>query len=307
VTWNNGTAAQNPFLAPPIQQGGGLVNVFDAVNAATILSTTALEFNDTANFAPSLTFSILNSGDDDLTYTLSDVGAASVYTLPGDGTIVPSVFPPDLTQDYATVSFDSDTVVVGAGQTQNVTVTVTPPAALAAARIPVYNGYIYVNASNGETFSLPYAGVATSLKTAAVIDTQDGFPFLTSSTDPSQAPLNTTTTFTINQSINASASTGAESVPVINIMLALGTDFIDVHVVPPNGTSLGSIPGFPATAQPRANAITGVFAGQLANQSYVPAGTYSLVATALKILGDPANAADYETASSIPFKIAYTS
>ncbi len=40
------------YLSPVPQQGAGLIQVYDAAHATTILSPSSVSFNDTANFAP---------------------------------------------------------------------------------------------------------------------------------------------------------------------------------------------------------------------------------------------------------------
>lgn len=269
----------------------------------TILSTTALEFNDTAHFAQSKSFEIRNTGSSSVTYTLSNSDAASVYALPSNGSMVPSSFPPDLTADHATVSINHDSITIAAGASETITICITPPAGLSAARLPVYGGFIYVNGTNGEILGLPYSGIAGDLKSARIINTEQGFPFLASNSG-NQSTSTSSPAFTITQS-NTTDFTGP--VPTLMWNLAMGSSLVDVQLFSVNSTSsLGSIGGYPVYNQPRANSGSGAFNGQLVTGKYVPAGKYQLVLSALKIFGDSSKKEDFEIEKSIPFSISYT-
>ena len=76
-----------PYLAPVAQQGGGLVQAYDAAYATTLLSVSSISFNDTDHFVDTTNFTISNTGVDDVTYSLSNVGTATGYTLATNGSI----------------------------------------------------------------------------------------------------------------------------------------------------------------------------------------------------------------------------
>src|SRR5699024_11296986 len=64
-------------------------------------------------------------------------------------------FVPDFNDAAAEVSFSSDSITVGAGESTEVTVTVTPPAQDFDQM--VYGGYVTVEESGEETYRVPYA------------------------------------------------------------------------------------------------------------------------------------------------------
>jgi hypothetical protein len=147
-----------PYLAPAIQQGGGLVQAWNAAYSPVTLSVASISFNDTAHFLKTANFSIKNTGSADVTYTLGHHGAAAAYTLVKDGNMT-AFYPPDMTESYAAVSFDAAEISVPAASEAIVSVTLTPPSDLDASRLPVYSGYITLNSTNAGNLSLPYLGV----------------------------------------------------------------------------------------------------------------------------------------------------
>lgn len=82
LDFNDGTADLFPnTLAPVIQQGGGLVDVFAAAKIETILSVSKLAFNDTAHLVKRNPFSIKNNGGKPVTYKLGNIGATTILAL----------------------------------------------------------------------------------------------------------------------------------------------------------------------------------------------------------------------------------
>ena len=63
------------------QQGAGLINVYNALKAKTIVSPGELFLNDTSNFRPIQTFTVRNTGSSRKTYKLSHVPAGTALTI----------------------------------------------------------------------------------------------------------------------------------------------------------------------------------------------------------------------------------
>jgi hypothetical protein len=297
--FHNGVSA-SPFLAPTTQQGAGLIQAYDAAYTNTLLSVGSISFNDTDNFLESAEFTIRNIGDDEVTFSLSHVPAGTAYTL-ASGSIYPQEFPNEFTSSAATIAFAEKEVTVPGNGEATVSLTLTPPSGLTTARLPVYNGYIALNGSDSSSLSLPYLGVAGSMKSATVLDARSSY--LTSSTDLAYNPSPSNTTFTIP---GRNATGGANTTyPAIAISLALGSPLIQVEAHPAGSeTSLGNIYGFPSPYNPR-GATVSRWNGLLQNGTVVPAGTYELVTRALRIFGDADNEDDYDVATSVPFTIRY--
>lgn len=297
--FHNGVAA-SPFLAPTTQQGAGLIQAYDAAHASAILSVGSISFNDTDNFLESAEFTIRNIGDDEVTFSLSHVPAGTAYTLASDS-IYPQEFPNEFTSQAATVEFAEKEVTVPGNGEATVSLTLTPPTGLTTARLPVYNGYIALNGSDSSSLSLPYLGVAGSMRGATVLDARSSY--LTKDTDTNFEPVAANTTFTIPRS----NSTGGGNVtyPAIAVSLALGSPLVQVEVRPAGGNStLGNIYGFPSPYNPR-GATVSRWNGLLESGRLVPAGSYQLVTRALHIYGDADDAGDYDVATSVPFNIRY--
>jgi hypothetical protein len=322
VTFNDGKTTYD-YLAPVVQQGGGEVDAFAAVHTSTVIDVANLAFNDTAHFVKEANFTITNRGSSEITYNFDYVNAATAYTLPDDGSTQPQTFPPDLVTSGATVQLSSGSVSVAAGKSEVVIVTLSLPKDLTTARIPVYSGFITLKGSNGDSLQVPYAGVASSLKDATVLDPSTGYPYITSTSDNTFVPLNSSTVFTIsiaNTTVNGTTdnSTGL-LIPNLRIGLVMPSSLIRADLIPSNVTygtysntttilgvkTLGSIAGAPSVYQPRANAWSTAFYGVLDDGSRVPAGTYSILVRALRIFGDATNPADYDSAETEPFTIRY--
>lgn len=321
VNFNDGTETFT-YLAPVVQQGGGEVNGHAAVHTSTVLDVPNLSFNDTAHFAQEANFTITNRGDKDVVYTLASVGAATAYTLPDDGSTQPQPFPPDLVSSSASVFFSSASISVAPGESQIVIVTLSPPVDLVTARIPVYSGFITINATNGDFLNLPYAGVASSLQSATVLDASTGYPYITSVSSTTQEPSAANTVFTISTS-NATANDTSNAtnilIPDLLIGLVMPSSLIRAELIPVNGSygfhsnttdilgvkSFGSIAGSPFTYQPRANAWATAFYGLLDDGRRVPEGSYQILVRALRIFGDKNNPEDYDGATTVPFAIKY--
>ncbi|KAH4605240.1 hypothetical protein HBI70_057410 [Parastagonospora nodorum] len=154
-------------LAPVAQQGAGLLQAYDAAYAVTVLSASGLSFNDTVNLVDE-SFTISNTGHKAITYELDVISSATAYTF--STSTSPDTFPGlKIDNSYATVHLSTYKTTVAAGGKQTIIVKVTPPR-IDASRLPVYGGYIRLNATNGETLSLPYQGIVGDLSSHVVLN-----------------------------------------------------------------------------------------------------------------------------------------
>lgn len=104
LAWFNGSS--HTQLGPVPQQGAGMIQAHDAATAKTVLSVTQLSFNDTDNFIATKSFSIRNTGETPLRYTLGSKDALTVNTFESGSSSV-SRFPPPVTEAAADVSFSN--------------------------------------------------------------------------------------------------------------------------------------------------------------------------------------------------------
>ncbi|KAF2993337.1 hypothetical protein E8E14_000497 [Neopestalotiopsis sp. 37M] len=293
--YNDGSGTYD-ILASVAQQGGGLVQAFDAAYATIIPSVSYLAFNDTDNFVSTLNFTITNTGSEDVSYDLSAVSAATAYTF--STSIYPDIFPGlEVTDDAATVAFGEDKVTVAAGADAVITVTVTPPA-VDATRLPVYSGYINLNGTNGDTLSIPFQGIVGSLHNTTVL----GDGYLALSTDSTLAPITGSNSSFVLYKNNANTTTVVEPLAVSD--MAFGSPLVKYEVIDSTDTNLGDILGSPIEFVSR-DPWSAAWNGTLADGSYAPAGTYKFKISALHIFGDASDESQYDTAESVEFAISY--
>ncbi|RYP63693.1 hypothetical protein DL771_009149 [Monosporascus sp. 5C6A] len=312
--WAEGSSDR---LAPVAQQGAGLIQVYDAAYATTILSVASISFNDTDNFVPSTNFTIENLGSEEVTYELGHLEAVTMYTY-NKGELYPASYPNPIADAYATLEFSESKVTIPAGGSKEITVIPTPPSGLDEKLLPVYSGYITVNGTSGESLSIPYLGVVGSMYAAPSVLDPD-WVFVSNSSDYTRPKVVENTVFTIPyptdptgqpQIINA-------SYPASHIQLNFGTALLRCDLVPHNGSGnatagdaskiapIGSVTSFPIKYSSRTFYFT-IFTGMLADGTVAPEGRYSFRARALKIFGDAAKEEDYETIETVAFEIVYT-
>lgn len=325
VLFNNGTTSF-PFLAPPIQQGAGMVQIYDAARATTLLSTSSLAFNDTDHFVPSREFAIDNDSNDTITYTLGHVSAPTVYTFGADGDRYPAKLPKTLDPGVASAALTFDVaspLVIAAGERRLVNVRCAPPQGLDAARLPVYSGYITINGSDASALALPYVGLAGSLKSTTILDVDatNLTSSLTSSGNASAvAPGRTFLLPPPGRSNDTQFQPNVTDVPQVQFAMLMPTAVMRVDVVPvsvPSGTNITESLGLrtigdvfmspfqylPRTKKGQPNTLN--WDGRLATDEYAPEGTYKFVVRTLKMFGDRNNVDDYEVDELVEFGIKY--
>ncbi|KAH7317017.1 peptidase S8/S53 domain-containing protein [Stachybotrys elegans] len=300
------------WLTPVLQQGAGLIQVYDAIHASTLLQPSSLSFNDTANRPDSLNFTLSNTASEEIAYVISHVPTRSLYSLDEDG--VPYVSPNNNTGSHAVLNFSHAETTIAPGSTVTISVTATPPQGVDETRYPVWSGWIAVNGSDGTSLSLPYQGVSGSLYEATPVSEEGAY--VINSTAPVWDPVAPNTTFTlpIKGSTLEDVNPYQTSVPVLNFDLYWGSPLITADVVSltPNasanafdGTTIGQLPGFPYPYVARGY-WGWVWLGDLDNGDYAPAGRYKIITRFLRITGDESNEDDWIVTESTPFGIVYT-
>ncbi|KAJ7767725.1 subtilisin-like protease [Mycena metata] len=297
-----------------IQQGAGLVQVYDALFATTIISPAELLLNDTAHFVGTQKIAVTNTGKSPKTYVLKHSPVGTAVT----GSILPASGPIPLSTDYASVSFDEETFTLNPGQTHDVVATFTPPK-VDATTFPVYSGFIHI-VSDGEDVHASYMGLAASIRDKAVLDTSTKalgvqLPLLE---DPSGT----------NATANYTFVNGDE--PFLLWRLAFGTALLRVDLVTADTAVPGTVNGrdvVPTFTFPQGesggtfsninvvgpilehdyaprndeslvsdlNFVSGLnMTNTFANGTVIPNGSYKVLIRALRVTGDPDNEADYD-------------
>jgi Subtilase family/Fn3-like domain len=145
------------MLSATYQQGAGLVNVFDAIYADTTISPGQLKISDNnKKVYGAASITIENKSAKLKTYTLSHIGAgySDYYLQYAESSQQPL---------YGTATFPTPTVAIGAGQSTEVTFSISPPTGVTPSNLPVFGGFITVTDSDKSTFSIPYVGPPYSL------------------------------------------------------------------------------------------------------------------------------------------------
>ncbi|TID06749.1 Minor extracellular protease vpr [Colletotrichum higginsianum] len=315
--WNDGTTVSDDLLAPVAQQGAGLVQAWDAAHATTILSSTGISFNDTDHFVAEHAFTVKNTAAEDVTYTLGHARAVTVYTFtPGTPQLVVARAPPPTADAWAEIAFDAGSLTVPAGGSAEVKFTAVAPTGLNATLLPVYSGYITLEGSNGETLSVPYLGVAGSMRDTPVLVpgiALDGV-YLSSTDNHFLIPVAANRTFTIPRP----GSSGSASYPKLVVTPTVGTTELHVELAAVGGVgnstlkvtdhlgypTLGPLPQSPVPHAHRFG-YTWNFGGFLDDRTVVPEGTYKFIARAPRIFGDVAKDEDWDVVETVTFNLKY--
>lgn len=163
------------YLAPVIQQGGGLIDAYAAAYTRTQLNVTNLSFNDTINRVPSISFTLSNTGTEALVYTLGHVGAASGYMLNHTGNAQYNLTGNMGLPVYAELDITPSQVTVSPGNAATISVVLKAEPHLPEG-VSYFGGYVAINATalgDGavvDVLSLPYTGVGGSLTSLPMLD-----------------------------------------------------------------------------------------------------------------------------------------
>ncbi|KAK2034880.1 subtilase [Colletotrichum zoysiae] len=318
----------NAGLGPVPQQGAGMVQAYDAAHASSIVSVAGIAFNDTDNLVSDTTFTVTNVGDTAAAYNISHVPALTATTL----TDIYRMSSPGLFTSYATLKFEPATFTLEPNTSAEVRVSVTPPGGLDAASLPVYSGWVAINGTNADgdiALSVPYLGVAGSMKNATVLAVSR--LVFTRTDDPRGAAVAANSTFQVpvpdgrpdlaQPSLNVSDLVfPAGTLPSQYMWLVMGSAEVRLEVVPiatpgsepnrdakDNGlglVTLGNVAGYPGTFVRPIGWFTN-WRGQLADGSWAPAGRYRLSAFALKIMADRALPESWDRFDSPEFILRY--
>ncbi|KAK2616739.1 hypothetical protein QQS21_000351 [Conoideocrella luteorostrata] len=316
--FNNGTVWYNK-LAPPAQQGGGLVQAWDAAYATTFLYPSSLSFNDSDHFTESMDFSIINKGKTPVRYTLGNVPAMSTYTFAEDmKTPMPFVNEPVplravLSFQHKGENVKSFTIDPGHRYIVSVKPNLHADHQINQKRLPLWGGYITVNGSDSSSFSLPYQGLAGSLHDAPVLAPGNALVIFSPDGKQYDAPA-------ANSTVTLPAQGDFQNSPIdfrIWVKLSLGTANLTAEVVPLGENhpkelikevmgvkTIGKPPGFPQTYMLR-GINTWWWDGQLQSGSYAPAGYYEVAIFALRVFGDPNKVEDWNIVKTQPFHLKY--
>ncbi|KAF4995752.1 hypothetical protein FDECE_12701 [Fusarium decemcellulare] len=302
LAWFDGKKADPDMLAPSPQQGGGIIQAFDAAHAVAELSVDTISFNDTDNFVGKKTFSVKNTGSDDITFELSHRKAPTMYSMqPGLARLISASFPNPTVEEWAEITFSSSKVNVPAGGSVEVTVTCTPPENVNATLLPVYSGHIALTSSK-QSLALPYLGVAGSMHSTPIFDASQVYL----ANYNNEVPANKTYTIPRPDPANPPATDDGEqdTTPNVYINPTIGTAALHVDVLRADGKKevLGALAGWPLLYVSRLSQRAYV-KGLLADGTVMEEGVYSLRVKALRVFGDESAEDDWDVVTTVPFRL----
>ncbi|KAI9148487.1 Minor extracellular protease vpr [Paramyrothecium foliicola] len=315
--WFNitGDGVFEDWLTPSAQQGAGLIQVYDAAYSTTLLRPSSLSFNDTEhNTAQS--FRIENEGKEAITYKISHVPSNTIYVLNRE-LQPPDMFPNDdlIIRGGAKLSFSEREVTIAPGDKAIIKVTAAPPQEVQVLRYPLWSGYITVNGTDGSSLSLPYQGIAGSLRDAEIL--LDDNLWVATSADRFFDPIPPKSTFHFpppGEGINYRRSNST----ILMTKLDWGSprtivEAIPVTLYPTNGTaresvfqSLGRLLHLPPPWTPSGLSMWD-WRGGLETGEYVPPGMYKLRVKFLRIFGNESDEEDWVVKETTSFYIEYIS
>lgn len=318
LAWFDGSKAYPDLTAPPPQQGAGIAQVYDAAHAVAELDVINMSFNDTDNFEGEQTFTVTNTGDEDLDFEVGHSKSPTMYFLQDGDVMYPMTFPNPTVAESATLEFSSRSVNtiaqasiyitdsiyskvnVPAGASTNVTVTCTPPENVEAKRLAVYSGHITLN-STSQSLVLPYVGVVGSMKSTPVL--YGSKVYLANYN--SAVPANKTYTIPRPDPESPPATDKGDEGSSANILIQPTIGSSEIHVdVLKDGKVLGPLAGWPVLYAARVP-VRAYFNGLLDDGTVLDEGTYRVRVKALRVLGDKKKEEDWDVVTSVPFSIKY--
>ncbi|ATY60568.1 Peptidase subtilisin-related [Cordyceps militaris] len=290
-----------PVLAPAAQQGAGLVQAMNAFRSTTRIAPSSLSFNDTDHMRPMYNVTVTNAGNATVGYRIFVRPAVSLYVLARNSSY-PSAFPNDQTNATGVLSATVIQFTLAAGQNHTFRVAAAPPpTAIDTRRLLLWSGFLSVRGNDSSTVSIPYQGLAGSLRNATTLPA--GGTAVARSTDPDRKPVAANTQFVFPKD---GAAASNDDLARIVVLLALGTKRMTAEIVAdPSGDVVGTLAGGEYSMVTRGDGFGFDWDGQLANGSYAGAGTYKVRVKALRIFGDEANAHDWDSSTTVPIQISY--
>ncbi|EJD54860.1 subtilisin-like protein [Auricularia subglabra TFB-10046 SS5] len=153
------------------QQGSGLVDVFNALNAQTEVSPSELLLNDTAHWKRLHKITIKNTGKQRQAYELSHRHAGTAVVMPNHNLI--SGYPPPSIDATVNVRLSHTKLTLRPGASATVLATIDAPKGVDQKTLPLVSGWIRIEGSLGDRQQVSYMGIAGSMYDAAVISTNN--------------------------------------------------------------------------------------------------------------------------------------
>ncbi|KAL0063639.1 hypothetical protein AAF712_009437 [Marasmius tenuissimus] len=299
------SSQRNALPQTTIQQGAGMVDAFTAVTTQTFVSPGELLLNDTRNFKRVQTFTVRNLGSTPKKYLLRHQPASTAITIEVDS-MLPSLGPVPLTDAPAQVKLTPTTFTLAPNAVQTIKAEFTEPKGLDKKSLPVYSGFIQVQADgDSKPLHVSYMGAVGSVYDQPVLDTTDtikkglNLPAVVLESDDNGPSL-------AQKGSGNFVFKGNEQFPQLAFRLAFGTQHGMIDLVDP-GLELSALPSkVPVDCSGILSGLTlpGISSFRslglnnnmtFANGSFVPDDTYKVMVRALRVSGNPDVQKDYDT------------
>ncbi|RHZ75752.1 hypothetical protein Glove_209g52 [Diversispora epigaea] len=274
--------------APIYQQGAGFINILNSVSSSITVSPIKINLNDTINGDFDWhTLLITNEGNSTINYTLVHLPVISINGYINGTNFGASFF--QLTFDkeiIAKVEFNNTWIEVGPKMNTSIKVKITPPPVLGSEKRWFYNGYIqFKPTDNSSTISIPYAGLSIPAKELPIFPTP-------------QYPQLLNSYYSILYS-NTSFSMRNGDIAYIAYALVTPTRYLAAYILDENKKLLflyADADYVWKTTYYTSYSIPVVFSWSGVDNYYndLPDGTYFLMLSALKLLGDQKNDTEFE-------------
>jgi subtilisin family serine protease len=274
------------------RQGAGMLNIRGAVEAQAEITPSKLSLGE-SQAGPSTRAlavrSLPGAGGKTVTYWLSHEPALATGM---------NTFTPSFNTASATLAFSAPSVSVKNNQTATVDVTITPPMSPSRG---VYGGYIKLAGDDGSTYRVPYAGFIGDYQAIPVLTaTGCGFPFVARAGGSVSCGMSGTLSGVTKQAAGATFTLAGADQPIVAFHADHQSRRLSIDAVSTAGTAYRLIDFDYFGRNTAATSFFGLqWNGEDATGTAVPDGTYTFRITALKALGDPANPAHTETASTL--------
>ncbi|CAG8537543.1 7641_t:CDS:2 [Diversispora eburnea] len=159
------------------KQGGGVINIKNAIKTTTLISPGKFALNDTVHANNTQSFTITNVGKQIVTYKMSHIPAVSVRGF-ADNVLVSQA---NLVYDpfSSKVEFSKKEIKLRPRQSEKITIKITPPSQLKNKDLGLFSGYIGVEDTTTKfLYTLPYLGLKGDIRDIPVLSPKPGQPFV---------------------------------------------------------------------------------------------------------------------------------
>lgn len=301
------------FFASVLHQGGGLVDAWAAAHTKTLLNVLSLNFNDTAHRPAHLSFEISNTGDEELIYNMSHIGAASGFFMNTTAGAKYNLSCNEGIPSFALLKFEPQTVRIGPEKTASVAVSVAAEPELEGGP-SFFGGYVALNVSTPKAYTeslrLPYTGIKGNLATLPMVDrdhTYGGAMNLVSGNSERIEPQRVFKCSYDSKAYTPCYFVPDGLVPSINIWLVTQTRNMTVDLVN-KATGAVVLPGFFETnsSRPWTNDNPYYWNATDVNNTFVPPGAHVWRITTQRLNADSRTARDWDVWESTPWTLIYT-